>query len=112
MPQTAIPNALLTLILGAGKGTRMKSARPKVMHAVAGRSMLGHVIATARSVGTSSMATVVGPAMDDVAAETRKHMPDAQVFVQTDQRGTADAVLAARAALKAHTGHVLAMSWS
>ncbi len=101
--------ALLTLILGAGKGTRMKSAKPKVMHAVAGRSMLGHVIATAKDIGTSAVVVIVGPGMDDVAAEARRPMPDAEVFVQADQRGTADAVLAARAALEAHQGDVLVM---
>ncbi len=100
---------LLTLILGAGKGTRMKSARPKVMHAIAGRSMLGHVVAVAKETGTSSIAVVVGPGMDDVAAEARKHLAGTEVYVQTDQRGTADAVLAARAALKANTGDVLVM---
>ena len=100
---------LLTVILGAGKGTRMKSAHPKVMHALAGRSMLGHVMATASAAGASSLAVVVGPDMDQVAAEARKHAAAAQVFVQTNQRGTGDAVLAARAALKEHAGDVLVM---
>ena len=100
---------LLTLILGAGKGTRMKSAHPKVMHAIAGRSMLGHVMATASAAGATSLAVVVGPGMDAVAAEARKHAASVQVFVQAEQRGTGDAVLAARAALKGHAGDVLVM---
>ncbi len=100
---------LLTLVLGAGKGTRMKSARPKVMHAVAGRSMLGHVIATAKDIGTTAVAVVIGPDMDAVAIEARRHAPQAEMFVQTEQRGTADAVLAARPALRAHIGDVLVM---
>jgi bifunctional UDP-N-acetylglucosamine pyrophosphorylase / glucosamine-1-phosphate N-acetyltransferase len=101
--------SLLTLILGAGKGTRMKSAVPKVMHQVAGRTMLGHVIATARLAGADQVAVVVGPGMPEVAAEAELQAPGAQIFVQMNQRGTGDAVLAARAALQAHTGDVLVM---
>ncbi len=100
---------LLTVILGAGKGTRMKSAIPKVMHPVASRSMLGHVIATATAAGASQMVVVVGPGMPEVAAEAEKQAPGTQIFVQEHQRGTGDAVLAARAALKAHAGDVLVM---
>jgi bifunctional UDP-N-acetylglucosamine pyrophosphorylase / glucosamine-1-phosphate N-acetyltransferase len=100
---------LLTLVLGAGKGTRMKSAMPKVMHAIGGRSMLGHVIATARAAGSSSLAVVVGPGMPEVAAEAERQAPGARVFVQENQHGTGDAVLAARAGLAAHTGDVLVM---
>jgi bifunctional UDP-N-acetylglucosamine pyrophosphorylase / glucosamine-1-phosphate N-acetyltransferase len=100
---------LLTLVLGAGKGTRMKSAMPKVMHAIGGRSMLGHVISAARAAGSTSMAVVVGPGMPEVAKEAEKQAPGAQVFVQENQLGTGDAVLAARAALQAHTGDVLVM---
>lgn len=101
---------LLTIVLAAGKGTRMKSARPKVLHEIAGLSMLGHVLTTAsRSGGSASFAVVVGPGMDDVAAEARHIAPDSRIFVQQNQLGTADAVLAARAALAEHTGDVLVL---
>jgi bifunctional UDP-N-acetylglucosamine pyrophosphorylase / glucosamine-1-phosphate N-acetyltransferase len=100
---------LLTLVLGAGKGTRMKSAMPKVMHAIGGRSMLGHVIATARAAGSTSMAVVVGPGMPEVAAEAEEQAPGAKVYVQQNQLGTGDAVLAARDAIAQHTGDVLVM---
>jgi bifunctional UDP-N-acetylglucosamine pyrophosphorylase / glucosamine-1-phosphate N-acetyltransferase len=100
---------LLTLVLGAGKGTRMKSAMPKVMHAIGGRTMLGHVIATAKAAGSSSLAVVVGPGMPEVAAEAERLAPGAQVFVQENQRGTGDAVLAARKGLAGHSGDVLVM---
>jgi bifunctional UDP-N-acetylglucosamine pyrophosphorylase/glucosamine-1-phosphate N-acetyltransferase len=90
---------LLTVILAAGKGTRMKSALPKVLHALAGRSLLGHVLALARDLGGEAPAVVVGPAMEEVAAEARRWAPAARIFVQERQAGTADALLAARAAL-------------
>lgn len=100
---------LLTVVLAAGKGTRMKSAKPKVLHAVAGRSMLGHVLATAASLGAGSQAVVIGPDMDAVRAEALKHATRASIAVQTNQLGTADAVLAAREPISAHKGDVLVL---
>lgn len=98
---------LLIVVLAAGKGTRMKSDVPKVLHHVAGRSLLGHVLAAASSAGGSRMAVVVGPAMDTVAKDVAVQAPGAQVFVQPDQLGTADAVRAARPAIESHRGDVL-----
>ena len=101
--------SLLTVILAAGKGTRMKSAMPKVLHGVAGRSMLAHVMALAKYVGGDKLAVVIGPEMDNVRKEVLKIAPHAQVFVQENQLGTADAVLAARPALVAHDGDVMVL---
>jgi bifunctional UDP-N-acetylglucosamine pyrophosphorylase/glucosamine-1-phosphate N-acetyltransferase len=101
--------SLLTVVLGAGKGTRMKSAKPKVLHAIAGRSMLGHVLSTAAALGASRQAVVIGPDMDAVRVEALRHASDAAIYVQSNQLGTADAVLAAREALAAHTGDVLVL---
>lgn len=98
---------LLMIVLAAGKGTRMNSALPKVMHKIAGRSMLGHVLALSSQAGAQSVAVVVGPDMDTVAAEAVAHVPTAQIFVQHNQRGTADAVLAAREALQNHSGDLM-----
>ena len=100
---------LLIVILAAGKGTRMKSAKPKVLHEVAGRSMLGHVLALGSELNADRVAVVVGPDMDNVKSEALAHMPDAQIFVQENQRGTADAVLAARPAIAGHKGDVLVL---
>lgn len=101
--------APLIVILAAGKGTRMKSALPKVLHKVAGRSMLGHVLALAGGVDRASIAVVVGPGMDEVRTEVARLAPAARVFVQENQSGTADAVLAARPALEAHVGDVIVL---
>ena len=82
----------LAIILAAGEGTRMQSARPKVLHEVAGRSMLAHGLAAVDAAGIDHVALVVGPGRDDVAACA----PKARAFVQVERRGTAHAVLAAR----------------
>ena len=88
----------LTLVLAAGEGTRMRSLRPKVLHAIGGRPLIAHVLAAVGRQG-SRTAVVVGPGHDDVAAEVKRIAPDAEVFVQTERRGTAHAVLAARRAI-------------
>ena len=90
----------LAVVLAAGEGTRMKSARPKVLHEIAGRSMLGHVWRRSPRPGRRAIAVVVGPGRDDVGAEARRFVPDAEIFVQGERLGTAHAVLAARAALE------------
>ena len=77
----------------------MRSSRPKVLHAIAGRTLLGHVLATVRDAGGTS-AVVIGPGRDDVAAAVAATAADASVFVQAERRGTAHAVLAARAAIE------------
>ena len=89
----------LAIILAAGEGTRMRSARPKVLHGLAGRTMLAHVLAAVGEAGGTATAVVVGPDADAVAAEARRALPGAETFVQAERRGTAHAVLAARTAL-------------
>jgi bifunctional UDP-N-acetylglucosamine pyrophosphorylase / glucosamine-1-phosphate N-acetyltransferase len=89
----------LAVVLAAGQGTRMRSALPKVLHAVAGRSMIGHVLAAVKDSVANRAAVVVGPDRDDVARESRAIFPDASVHVQTERLGTAHAVLHAREAI-------------
>jgi len=91
--------ACLTIALAAGEGTRMKSATPKVLHAIAGRPMLAHVLGACAQAGADALAVVVGPDREDVAASARAAAPAADIFVQRERRGTAHAVLAARAAI-------------
>ena len=89
----------LNVVLAAGEGIRMRSDRPKVLHDIAGRSMLAHVLAAVRDAGAGDVAVVVGPDRDDVAAEALRAAPGAAIFVQRERLGTADAVLAAREAI-------------
>jgi len=100
---------LLIVILAAGQGTRMKSVLPKVLHKVGGRSMLAHVLDVVQQLGADSPAVVIGPGMDAVRAAVSEQMPSARVFVQAEQKGTADALLAAREMLAAHSGDVLVL---
>ena len=71
-----------------------------MLHAVAGRSLLAHVLHAVRGAHVEACAVVVGPNSEAVADEARRVLPKATVFVQTERHGTAHAVLAARAAIK------------
>ncbi len=86
----------LAIILAAGEGKRMRSARPKVLHEVAGLSLLGHVLKSVAASGADGLGVVIGPNHDAAAAEARRFAPNADIFVQTERKGTAHAVLAAR----------------
>ncbi len=97
----------LSVILAAGLGTRMKSARPKVLHEIAGRPMLAHAVAAATEAGAGQLAVVIGPEADAARAALTELAPQAQFFVQTERLGTAHAVLAARPALAEAEGNVL-----
>ncbi|MEQ1695697.1 MAG: bifunctional UDP-N-acetylglucosamine diphosphorylase/glucosamine-1-phosphate N-acetyltransferase GlmU [Hyphomicrobiaceae bacterium] len=109
MTASSSKRQLLIIVLAAGKGTRMKSAMPKVLHAVGGRSMLGHVLALSECVQADKLAVVIGPGMDTVAKEVAKLAPNAAVYIQHNQRGTADAVLAAREAMAGWQGDTLVL---
>ncbi|MGA7804160.1 bifunctional UDP-N-acetylglucosamine diphosphorylase/glucosamine-1-phosphate N-acetyltransferase GlmU [Bradyrhizobium sp.] len=89
----------LTVVLAAGEGTRMQSSRPKVLHPVAGQSMLAHVLDAAPSEAGAGLAVVVGPDHQAVADEVKRRRPDALTFIQHERLGTAHAVLAAREAI-------------
>ena len=93
------PRSSLTVVLAAGEGTRMRSSIPKVLHPVAGQSMLAHVLEAAPKGPGAALAVVVGPGQEAVEHETRRLRPDAATFVQRERLGTAHAVLAARPAL-------------
>lgn len=90
---------ILGIVLAAGEGTRMKSARPKVLHEVAGLSLVGHALTAAHKAGVTDLAAVIGPDRPDVAAEVARLVPEAKVFEQRDRRGTAHAVLQAESVL-------------
>ncbi|MFL1456035.1 bifunctional UDP-N-acetylglucosamine diphosphorylase/glucosamine-1-phosphate N-acetyltransferase GlmU [Marinobacter sp. GN3S48] len=81
---------LHVVILAAGQGSRMKSALPKVLHAVAGRPMLHHVIATARQLEAEQIHAVIGHGADQVKAATTEQ--PVNWVLQQDQLGTGHAV--------------------
>jgi bifunctional UDP-N-acetylglucosamine pyrophosphorylase/glucosamine-1-phosphate N-acetyltransferase len=86
--------ALHAIILAAGQGTRMSSARPKVLHEIGGKPMLGHVIDTVRELGAAAIHVVIGHGAEQIRAWADAVYPDGglQWSVQAEQKGTAHAV--------------------
>ncbi|HLY46661.1 MAG TPA: bifunctional UDP-N-acetylglucosamine diphosphorylase/glucosamine-1-phosphate N-acetyltransferase GlmU [Stellaceae bacterium] len=83
------------IILAAGEGTRLNSARPKVLHEIAGQPMIAHVLGALRPLEPVATVVVLGHGMDSLAAA----VAPATTVIQSPPRGTGDAVLAARSAL-------------
>jgi bifunctional UDP-N-acetylglucosamine pyrophosphorylase / glucosamine-1-phosphate N-acetyltransferase len=97
----------LAIVLAAGEGKRMHSARPKVLHAIAGRSLLAHVLAAVAETGVTATAVVIGVGQETVAAEAKRLLPGAECFVQREPRGTAHAALAAKPAIERRPDDIL-----
>jgi len=100
---------LLSIILAAGEGTRMRSATPKVLHRVGGLPMVSHAVRVAQSAGSTRIAVVVGPGHDEVNAAVMAMAPNAAVFVQTERLGTGHAVKQARDAFATAAGNVMVL---
>lgn len=94
---------LAAIILGAGKGTRMKSDLPKVMMPVCGKPMIRHIIDTLEGMNVDKIVTVISPDGDLVKAETAPYA----TAVQNEQLGTGHAVKCAKDALRGFAGAVL-----
>ncbi|MCW2607200.1 MAG: bifunctional UDP-N-acetylglucosamine diphosphorylase/glucosamine-phosphate N-acetyltransferase [Frankiales bacterium] len=95
------------VVLAAGEGTRMRSTTPKVLHALGGRSMLGHVVAAARALQPEHLVVVVGHAREQVSAHLAELDADARPVVQERQDGTGSAVRVALDALGELSGTVV-----
>ncbi|XXU92475.1 bifunctional UDP-N-acetylglucosamine diphosphorylase/glucosamine-1-phosphate N-acetyltransferase GlmU [Sorangium sp. So ce1153] len=108
---TAQQAPFTAVILAAGQGTRMKSARPKVLHELCGRPMLHYVVDAALAAGASDVVVVVGHGRDEVSAALDKafsaHGKSVRTALQPEQRGTGDAVRCAMPQLKPSTEAVL-----
>jgi bifunctional UDP-N-acetylglucosamine pyrophosphorylase / glucosamine-1-phosphate N-acetyltransferase len=100
--------AVHVVVLAAGKGTRMRSARPKVLHRAAGLALVEWVLRVARSIAPESITVVVGH--ESAAVRSAIEAPDVQFAVQDPQRGTGHALLQARSLLENRTGRVLLLS--
>src|SRR3954464_13465519 len=97
------------VVLAAGMGTRLKSARPKVLHRVAGAPMIAHVLATARTLQPRSVTVVIGHQAAAVKAAL-SGQPGLVYVVQEPQLGTGHALLMAEPALRGATGTVILLS--
>ncbi|MFD9333500.1 bifunctional UDP-N-acetylglucosamine diphosphorylase/glucosamine-1-phosphate N-acetyltransferase GlmU [Streptomyces sp. NPDC060028] len=80
------------VVLAAGEGTRMKSATPKVLHEISGRSLVGHVVAASRELDPAHLVVVVGHAREQVALHLAETDADVRTAVQYEQNGTGHAV--------------------
>jgi bifunctional UDP-N-acetylglucosamine pyrophosphorylase/glucosamine-1-phosphate N-acetyltransferase len=94
---------IAAVVLAAGKGTRMKTALPKVLHRLAGRPMIGYVLDHLKPLNCARIVVVAAPGMEKVAAAVAPH----PAAIQARPLGTGHAVLAARAALQGFAGDVL-----
>jgi len=106
LPLTQAPKQRAAVILAAGKGTRMKSALPKVMHEVGGRPMMDWSLALARETGCSRIVAVVHPSQDVLIAHLKAHHPDVAIAFQDPPQGTGHAVRCAEEALKGFEGEL------
>jgi bifunctional UDP-N-acetylglucosamine pyrophosphorylase/glucosamine-1-phosphate N-acetyltransferase len=97
------------VVLAAGKGTRLKSARPKVLHNVAGAPMVAHVLEGARALGPRSLTVVVGHQAEAVQARLAGQS-GLTFVVQEPQLGTGHALLTAAPALRGATGDLVLLS--
>jgi bifunctional UDP-N-acetylglucosamine pyrophosphorylase/glucosamine-1-phosphate N-acetyltransferase len=113
--QTQSPQAIMphdVLILAAGLGTRMRSGKAKVLHALDGRPLIEHVCRTALQLKPRKIYVVVGHQAAEVESAVRTAINDQPVefVMQTQQRGTGDAVMAARESLSGVEGTLLVLS--
>lgn len=95
------PRPAAVVVLAAGEGTRMRSATPKVLHELAGRSLLAHAMVTARALDPVRLAVVVRHERDRVAEHARQVDPGVRVVDQDEIPGTGRAVQCALEALDA-----------
>jgi bifunctional UDP-N-acetylglucosamine pyrophosphorylase/glucosamine-1-phosphate N-acetyltransferase len=102
---------LAIIILAAGQGTRMKSSRPKILHRLAGVSIVAHVLATAEELGAAHIIAVVRHERDAVAAAISEQVPQAIIVDQDESPGTGRAVELGLASLpEDFAGQVLVLS--
>ncbi|KAJ1683833.1 hypothetical protein LUZ63_020978 [Rhynchospora breviuscula] len=98
---------LTVVVLAAGGGTRMRSKTMKVLHPVAGRSMVAHVLSAVAAVRPTRVVAVVGHQREEVSAHISALVPDVVLAVQETQEGTAHAVRVAMDAVGPTSGTVL-----
>ncbi len=101
--------APVAIVLAAGKGTRMKSDLPKVLHEVCGRSMVEHVFEAVRSAGVTRIVCVIGHEAELMRERLGGHA-DVEFALQAEQKGTGHAVQMAADLLADHDGPVLVLA--
>ena len=102
-------SGLACVVLAAGKGTRMRSAQPKVLHPLAGRPMVEHALAIARALAPARTVLAIGPELEDAAAGLEGLGEAVSCVVQNEPLGTAHAVAQTRPLLEDFGGDVLVL---
>lgn len=100
---------LTAVILAAGKSTRMKSRKSKVLHELFGRPMIDYVLEAAREAGATRLLIVIGHEGESVKAALANE-PDVEFVWQHDPQGTGHAVMVCEEQLKSHTGQTLVLA--
>ncbi|SNR60312.1 bifunctional UDP-N-acetylglucosamine diphosphorylase/glucosamine-1-phosphate N-acetyltransferase GlmU [Puniceibacterium sediminis] len=101
--------SIALIILAAGKGTRMESDLPKVLHKIAGAPMLVHAMQSGIALTPERIIVVAGHGADLVQAAAQEYDAEAEVVIQSEQLGTAHAVAQAKAALEDFDGDALVL---
>ncbi len=101
--------SLLSIVLAAGLGTRMRSDLPKVMHPIGNLPLAGHVLKTLEAAKSDRIAVVTGPGMESLETLVSQMAPAATCHIQSDRLGTAHAALSARTALETPEDDVLVL---
>src|ERR1700685_2300463 len=83
------------IVIAAGMGVRMKSRRPKVLHAAAGRPLIDHVIGEIQKAGIKNIRLVIGHGADEIKEHFKDNRNEISFYTQKNQLGTADAVKSA-----------------
>lgn len=100
-------NSFACVILAAGKGTRMKSSLPKVMHEIAGKPLIVHVLSAIAPLSAEKTVIVIAPGMEPVKQAVSAVSANAKFVIQNEQLGTGHAVKVTEAGLKTYTGKIL-----
>jgi bifunctional UDP-N-acetylglucosamine pyrophosphorylase/glucosamine-1-phosphate N-acetyltransferase len=101
--------SIALVILAAGKGTRMQSDLPKVLHKLAGAPLLAHAMQAGAALDPDHTVIIAGHGAEAVTAAAQDHHPDAKIALQTEQLGAAHAVAQARPALTGFDGDVIVL---
>ncbi|MCX7984631.1 MAG: sugar phosphate nucleotidyltransferase [Bacteroidetes bacterium] len=102
---------LVTIIMAAGKGTRMNDpSKAKVMYEVLGKPMIHYVLDVAFAIGSERVLTVVGYQRDTVIQYVRHSHPKAEIVTQAEQRGTGHAVMQTKPVLNGFSGDIVVLS--
>ncbi|RYG75594.1 UDP-N-acetylglucosamine pyrophosphorylase [bacterium] len=98
---------LAILVLAAGKGTRMESDLPKVLHSLRGQSLLAHVLTASNTLNPDRLIAIVGHKAELVKTEISPNFPTVEFVLQSEMKGTGHAVMQAESALENFEGDIV-----